>query len=135
MNRGGRLAAGLLGAALLGGCATEAADGAPFAVPVRAESTADFRLTRPSVTLQAETSHLRGALCRRWNSDAWSPRRLLVTGYDAAHHEVFRTQIGIAPLLSRSDDSCHNFAANLPATPAPSEIEVRAIPYGEDAPP
>jgi hypothetical protein len=120
---------------LLASCATTCDPAQPSApVPLRLVSTADFRLSRPDVRLEGETFYLRGQICRRYNSEEWSPRRLSVTGYDAHHHPLFRQKIGVAPLPSRTDEPCHIYGARVPASPLPSEIEVRVIAYGEIAP-
>lgn len=124
----------LAGCILLAGCATGPA-GARIAIPTHMHSDDDFRLTRPAFTLSGGALVMEGAFCRRFNSTAMSPGRLLITGYNAKGERLFRRTQRISPLNPRTDDTCHYYTADLPATPAPSLIDARLIPYGGSAPP
>ena len=125
----------MLAATLLFGCATPRDLEPPVALLTKVQDTEDFQLTRPRATLEGDNIILEGALCRRYDSIALSPHRILVIGYDPAHHRLFQVIARLAPLIVRTDDTCHGYRAKLPASPKPSEVEVRAIPYGERTPP
>lgn len=121
-------------ALILAGCVSAPRETALATLRAHGEVTSDFRLTRPVATLRGDRLVLRGQMCRRFNSIELSPHRLVVTGYDAAGHVLFRQVTGVTPLLVRTDDTCHAYAADAPAAPLPAEVEVRMVPYGASAP-
>lgn len=130
-----RALASLIASALLTSCAAAVPVGAGALIEAHTHSDDDFRLTPPTTTFSAGAFVVEGALCRRFNSDALSPSRLLITGYDAAGKRLFRETQRVTPLNPRTDETCHTYRVRLPAGPAPSLIDIQMIPYGETAPP
>jgi hypothetical protein len=132
-GRGKLLAA--LTAALLTGCTNMQSPRTALSVATLAHGTEDFTLTKPAVSLSGGVLSVEGALCRRFNSIELSPHRILVVGYNPEGRQLFRLVARVAPLVVRSDCTCHRYGARIPNATAPSRIEVSLIPYGGDVPP